>query len=87
MIQTTNSIDWDCRLGSWMPSEGAFKGDFSAPECYLCSAGYFGNTSGLTDRSCSGQCTTGHYCEEGTVGPEPCLPARGADFGSLLKRI
>ncbi|EOD10874.1 hypothetical protein EMIHUDRAFT_215127 [Emiliania huxleyi CCMP1516] len=28
-IQTDKPIDWDCRLGSWMPTEGAFKGDFS----------------------------------------------------------
>ncbi|EOD06902.1 hypothetical protein EMIHUDRAFT_218600, partial [Emiliania huxleyi CCMP1516] len=28
-IQTDSPIDWDCRLGSWMQTEGAFKGDFS----------------------------------------------------------
>ncbi|EOD30531.1 hypothetical protein EMIHUDRAFT_232686, partial [Emiliania huxleyi CCMP1516] len=28
-IQTVSSeIDWDCRLGSWMPTKGAFEGDF-----------------------------------------------------------
>ena len=84
MIQTVNSsIDWDCRLGSWMPTEGAFFGDFSAPECYLCPAGYYGATKSLTKASCSGQCIRGHYCMKGTTDPEPCpvgtrMPALGA---------
>ena len=31
-IHTQNSeIDWVCRLGSWLPAEGSFKGDFSVP--------------------------------------------------------
>ncbi|EOD10853.1 hypothetical protein EMIHUDRAFT_215094, partial [Emiliania huxleyi CCMP1516] len=28
-IQTDKPIDWDCRLGSWMPRKGSFFGDFS----------------------------------------------------------
>ena len=32
-IQTDKPIDWDCRLGSWMPRKGSFFGDFSVPEC------------------------------------------------------
>ncbi|EOD23668.1 hypothetical protein EMIHUDRAFT_239306, partial [Emiliania huxleyi CCMP1516] len=28
-IQTNSPIDWDCRLGSWMPRKGTFFGDFS----------------------------------------------------------
>ena len=76
-IQSINSpIDWDCRLGSWMPTEGAIKGDFNAPECYRCPAGYYGNTSDLTTSFCSGQCIRGHFCKEGTADPEPCPPGR-----------
>ncbi|EOD14192.1 hypothetical protein EMIHUDRAFT_470646 [Emiliania huxleyi CCMP1516] len=67
-IQTDSPIDWDCRLGSWMPTEGALKGDVNAPECYLCPAGYFGNTSGLTTSSCSGQRATRI---ESAVGLQP----------------
>ena len=74
-IQTINSpIDWDCRLGSWMPRQGAFEGDFSAPECNLCSAGYYGNTIGLTDSSCEGACHKGYFCPAGTAEPLPCAP-------------
>jgi len=66
-----------------MPTKGAVFGDFSAPECNLCPDGYFGNTSGLANSSCSGQCTKGHFCEAGTADPEPCpvgtrMPALGA---------
>ena len=76
-IHTVNSpIDWDCRLGSWMPTEGTFQGDFSAPECYYCPAGYYGATSGLTEPGQCGQCTRGHFCEMGTTNPEPCPPGR-----------
>ena len=61
-IQTDSPIDWDCRLGSWMASQGAFEGDFSAPECYPCSAGYYGNRSGLTDPTCDNPCDKGYFC-------------------------
>merc|ERR1719428_1610354 len=62
-IQTDKPIDWDCRLGSWMPRKGSFFGDFSAPECNLCPAGHYGNRSGLTNSSC-----------EGAASAESCLP-------------
>ncbi len=29
----------------------------------LCPPGYFGNTTGLASRSCSGACAAGYYCE------------------------
>ena len=61
-------------MGSWMQTEGAFKGDFSVPECNLCPAGYYGNTSGLTNSSCDGACTRGHFCPKGTAEPLPCAP-------------
>ena len=82
-IQTGSPIDWDCRLGRWMPRQGALEGDFSAPECRLCPAGYYGAARGLIEPSCSGQCIRGHFCEEGTADPEPCpvgtrMPALGA---------
>ena len=74
-IQTVNSpIVWDCRLGSWMPTEGSFEGNFSAPECNLCSAGYYGNASGLTEASCDGPCDRGYFCPAGTADPLPCAP-------------
>jgi len=72
-ITTNSPIDWVCRLGSWMPAEGAFKGNFRAPECYPCSAGYYGATTNLTKASCSAQCITGHFCKEGTGHPESGL--------------
>ncbi|EOD21749.1 hypothetical protein EMIHUDRAFT_207811 [Emiliania huxleyi CCMP1516] len=38
-IETVNSaIDWDCRLGSWMPRKGSFFGDFSI--CTVLSSTY-----------------------------------------------
>ena len=46
---------WHCRRGSWMPASGALYGDFSAPECYPCSAGYVGSAAFLTNASCSGR--------------------------------
>ncbi|EOD11350.1 hypothetical protein EMIHUDRAFT_214682, partial [Emiliania huxleyi CCMP1516] len=54
ILAIKSPIIWACRLGRWMPSEGAFKGDFSAPECNPCSAGYYGARSDLTNSSCSG---------------------------------
>ena len=77
---------WHCRRGSWMPRSGELYGDFSAPECYPCSAGYVGSAAFLTNASCSGQCPTGHFCAEGTSTPQPCpsgtfMPARGAASG------
>ena len=74
-IGAVNSpINWDCRLGSWMPRKGSFFGDFSVPECNLCPAGYFGNRSGLTNSSCDGPCKRGNFCPEGTAEPLPCAP-------------
>ena len=78
---------WHCRRGSWMPTSGALYGDFSAPECYACPAGYVGSAAFLTNASCSGQCPTGHFCKEGTATPQPCpsgtfMPARGAASGA-----
>ena len=73
---TNSPINWSCRLGSWIQTQGAYLGDLSTPACYPCSAGFYGNTSGLTKASCSGTCFSGHFCEEGTIDPEPCPPGR-----------
>jgi len=82
-IISDSLIDWKCQLGRWMQRDGTFTGDLSAPECKPCASGYFGRSQNLSRPSCSGQCSSGHYCEEGTVDPVPCpsgyrMPALGA---------
>jgi len=41
---------------------------------YLCVAGRFGSTMGNTNSSCSGVCTEGHYCPQGSSSSKqyPC---------------
>lgn len=36
--------------------------------------GRYGNASGLTHANCSGICSPGQWCPEGTVVPNPCSP-------------
>jgi hypothetical protein len=49
-----------CPTGSYCP-DGKIK--------VFCPSGTFGATRGLKDRSCSGLCTPGFYCPEGSVSP------------------
>lgn len=61
-----------CPLGSYCP-DGKKK--------YNCSDGFFGNTTGIKDRHCSGKCPRGYYCPSGTYLPyqNKCPPGRYGD--------
>lgn len=39
---------------------------------YPCPAGVYGNSRGLTDKSCSGWCPAGYYCPAGSPNPTEC---------------
>ena len=73
MVSIRSAISFTCPPGGYIPptplqwTPTAFSGCLSD-----CQAGYFGNASGVTDATCSGPCPDGHYCEAGTVVPEPC---------------
>ncbi|GBG23803.1 Hypothetical Protein FCC1311_000232 [Hondaea fermentalgiana] len=45
-----------------------------------CPGGTFGETRGLSDAACSGNCTAGYFCPDGSISPEqePCVGA--ADY-------
>ena len=36
----------------------------------LCTAGLYGNSSGMTSANCSGVCEAGYYCPPGSTSPE-----------------
>ena len=64
-----------CRWGSY---------HISADECKYCPAGRYGNAKGLQTSSCSGLCTVGHYCPEGTNSPVECPAGRYGDQQGLV---
>eukprot|EP01035_Chromulina_nebulosa_P019898 gene19898-25853_t len=41
---------------------------------YACPKGKYGNSTGLTNPSCSGWCPSSYYCPEGTSSPIQCPP-------------
>ena len=43
----------------------------------LCSAGYFGNTSGLTIPTCNGVCVAGYYCLAGSTNGTAAICSAG----------
>lgn len=40
----------------------------------LCPRGRYGDSSGLSDSTCTAACPPGHFCPSGTVTPLPCPP-------------
>jgi len=54
-----------CPTGHYCPV------DSSAP--IACPTGRYGNTTQLSNASCSGPCPAGYWCEVGTGDPPPCL--------------
>jgi hypothetical protein len=54
-----------CPLGTY--------NDGSSTDCPLCPAGTYGATMGLTTAACSGNCTAGYACREGTISSTPLL--------------
>ena len=64
-------IVWECQLGRYAPTMGTAVGSFDGCP-YLCDAGYFGNTTGEMQRTCTGECPMGHFCEVGSATPTPC---------------
>ena len=63
-----------CTAGSTSPTSqlcpgGAYCPGGAAGAPYLCPAGRFGNTSGVSDSGCSGACMDGYFCPSGTTSP------------------
>ena len=50
---------------------------------YKCPKGTYGSTTGLISPSCSGQCTGGYFCDEGSTSPTS-LPCGLASPGKYL---
>ena len=90
-FRALQNVDFTCRRGQWTPSTGAFDelaattpatGHYEG--CFfVCARGYYGESTTETKATCTGSCPPGHYCDEGTVTPEPCplgthAPTEGA---------
>ena len=69
-----SAVKMACPIGGYMlqgPVSYSGATEFSGCQ-FACPAGTFGNTSSVTDATCSGPCPDGHYCPEGTIDPIPC---------------
>ena len=70
-ITAATELSWfPCRLGEWMPTRGAFKGDVLG--CNACPERYYGDADNFATAGCSGICPLGHFCESGSALPVPC---------------
>ena len=89
-FRALQNVDFTCRRGQWTPSTGAFD-ELAATTAtghyegcfFVCARGYYGESTTETKATCTGSCPRGHYCDEGTVTPEPCplgthAPTEGA---------
>ena len=89
-FRATQTVDFTCGRGQWTPSTGAFD-ELAATTAtghyegcfFVCARGYYGESTTETKATCTGSCPRGHYCDEGTVTPEPCplgthAPTEGA---------
>ena len=89
-FRALQNVDFTCRRGQWTPSTGAFD-ELAATTAtghyegcfFVCARGYYGKSTKETKATCTGSCPRGHYCDEGTVTPEPCplgthAPTEGA---------
>ena len=58
----------DCPVGSWCPSGSVAGNNF------LCPAGTYGSSTGLSTPGCSGFCRVGCVCHEGSTNdcPQQC---------------
>ena len=75
-LRILGNVAFVCQLGYYMPpgdyAAGPGPADFEGC-AYPCPAGFYGNTTDLTDPTCSGQCPIGYTCaNEATVEPEIC---------------
>ena len=53
------------------------------PQPTDCPTGRYGNVTGLSDASCSGECTQGYYCEPGSVSAKAAACAEGS-YGAAV---
>ena len=85
MLSILTPVPTRCdQLGQWMSPN-----PFSSPLAtftgcrYMCEAGTYGSTYELNTSTCTGSCTIGHYCPQGSGAPTPCpvntyMPDTGA---------
>ena len=61
-----------CGRGSYCQQTSCYlyNGTCGAEEQTLCPAGRYGDATGLTNDSCSGECDTGHYCLAGAMSAQ-----------------
>ena len=71
-IRIDTAINFRCALGMWAPFPG-FLPIMNFTGCpHYCPAGYFGATDTLTTATCSGACSPGTYCPEGSTAETEC---------------
>ena len=68
---------YPCPIGSYCPD---------GIEHIPCPPGHFGNTSNLTDRQCSGLCSPGYYCIEGSTSSY-ASPCPGGFYGDQTGQV
>jgi hypothetical protein len=73
-------VTWGCLPGQYMPTVGAFNGDFTSCR-FACAAGYYGTTIDSRVSTCSGPCPADHYCLKGTVNPVHCPTNTFSELG------
>ena len=76
-----------CVNGSTNATSGVRQpGRFSlsgASSCSMCPGGRYGLSFALTSSSCSGTCTPGHYCPEGSVDLVQCAAGKWSNASAL----
>ena len=73
MVEIGVTVPFLCEPGTYMSKPPFTMAPSTFTGCkYRCPSGTFGNSTYLTDPSCSGDCPAGHYCPKGTADPLMC---------------
>ena len=68
-----------CALGMYCPDAGM-------TDALACSGGRYGSTLGQSSSLCSGECTAGYFCPNGSTSPTqtPCPNGTSSDKGAAV---